>query len=190
MTQLGVRDVATPDRHLERVEHEIGAEMIRDLPADDHAGEHVEDERDVAPAFPCRGVGDVREPQLVGSLRTEVAAHQIRCPRRGRVRDRCEALLAPLHASQAHLGHEPLHGAASDHEALAAQLLVDPPRSVAVVVGVPHPLDLDLEALVADRSRRAGSTLRRVIRPFRELEGPTHHPHRPAVTVRVDEPDR
>jgi hypothetical protein len=62
MNEVAVGEIAPPQRHLERVEHQVGAEMVGELPAHDHARVHVEDERDVQPALPRRHVGDVGEP--------------------------------------------------------------------------------------------------------------------------------
>jgi len=61
------RDATT---HLERVDDEVGPQVVGELPADDHPGVHVEDERDVQPALPRRDVGDVGEPQLFGRSAT------------------------------------------------------------------------------------------------------------------------
>ena len=41
---------AVPHRHLEGVDGEVGAQGLGDLPADHHAGEHVDDEGRVDPA--------------------------------------------------------------------------------------------------------------------------------------------
>ena len=56
--------LAGPDPHLQGVEGEVGAQRLGQLPADDPAGEHVEDERRVDPAGERADVGDVSDPQL------------------------------------------------------------------------------------------------------------------------------
>jgi hypothetical protein len=61
--QLEVRSgLAERERHPERVEHEAGAHVAGDLPADDHPGEHVDDEREERSALPCAQVGEVPDP--------------------------------------------------------------------------------------------------------------------------------
>ena len=51
---------------LQRIEHEAGVRRARHTPADDAAGEDVDDEGDVDEAGPGRDVGEVRDPQPFG----------------------------------------------------------------------------------------------------------------------------
>jgi len=44
MDELTGADLALPERHLERVEDKVGAQVVSELPSDDPAGEHIEDE--------------------------------------------------------------------------------------------------------------------------------------------------
>ncbi len=104
----------------------IGAQVIGELPADDHPAVHVEDERDVQPATPGRRVRDVREPQLVRSLGDELTLDEVRRPGRGLVDDGGPALLSPLHTPDPQVGHESSDRAPRNRIALAAQCLVDP----------------------------------------------------------------
>jgi len=57
----------------------------------------------------CRDVGHVGQPQLVGSLRTEVAFDQVGGQFVGGVPTRRLDLLAPADSRDAHLGHEAGH---------------------------------------------------------------------------------
>jgi hypothetical protein len=54
---------AVVHRHLERVDREVRAQGLRCLPADNHAGEHVDDECDVHPAGMRLDVGEIRKPR-------------------------------------------------------------------------------------------------------------------------------
>jgi hypothetical protein len=72
--------VAGPLRHLQRVDDELGAQMVRDRPADDPAGEHVEHHRRVDSALAGAVLGDVGDPQPVGA-----SATNLRCTRSGNV---------------------------------------------------------------------------------------------------------
>ena len=72
-----VERVARVDRHLERVDGEVAAQRRRDLPADDGPAEHVGDERDVDPARVGLDVGEVRDPEAVGSAGRELAFDQV-----------------------------------------------------------------------------------------------------------------
>ena len=71
---------AGPDRVLEGVEHEFGGHGGGGSPADDPAGEDVDDEGDVDGAGPGRDVGEVGDPQLVRGGRGEVTIDQIGSP--------------------------------------------------------------------------------------------------------------
>jgi hypothetical protein len=71
---------AGAQRHLERVEHERGAHVLCQLPADDAAAERVDDEGEEQHALPAAQVGDVGDPEAIRALDTEVAPHQIRPP--------------------------------------------------------------------------------------------------------------
>jgi hypothetical protein len=158
--QLGL---PAPDSHLQRVQGQVGAKRPRGLPADDEAAERVDDEGHVHEAGPSRHIGEIGNPQLVGSLRGEVTIYQVGWPGGGRIRRGGPASLATADALQAQLAHQPLHRAAGHRDPLAVQL---PPHLAgtidAEVLGV-DPGDLGLEFAVAQRSRRRGSACRLVV---------------------------
>jgi hypothetical protein len=72
--------VAVHERHPQRVEHEVRAHVARELPADDRATECVDDEREEDHALPAAQVGQIGQPQLIGTLGAEVALHEVRAP--------------------------------------------------------------------------------------------------------------
>ena len=84
-----------PRRHVQGVDDEWCRHRPRRLPADDAAGEHVDDEGHVDDARPRRAVGEVRDPQLVGPGGGEVPLDQIGSPGCTRVGVGGEALLCP-----------------------------------------------------------------------------------------------
>lgn len=63
--QIVAGALAGPDARLQRVQRKIGAQRLRDLPAHDPAGEHVDDKRRVDPAGEGPAVGDVSHPLLI-----------------------------------------------------------------------------------------------------------------------------
>jgi hypothetical protein len=71
VTRQSVRGVAPPDRHFDRIEYELGAQMRCDLSTNDRSRADIKTERHIHPAFPRGHVGDVCDPQLVRSLRNE-----------------------------------------------------------------------------------------------------------------------
>lgn len=58
--------LALAEGHAQGVEDEVGAHVGGQLPADDLAGEGVEDEGEVADALPGAQVGEVADPEPVG----------------------------------------------------------------------------------------------------------------------------
>src|SRR3954471_10905500 len=96
---------AGPDRLLERVQGEIGAQRPGGLPADDHPRVDVGDEGDIDEPRPGADVGQVGYPQPVRRAGAEAAIDEI--PRSvGRVsRNRRELRLAAYDAAQPELAH-------------------------------------------------------------------------------------
>jgi hypothetical protein len=69
--------LAGPQAHFQRVEGQVGAQAAGQLPPEDPAGVHVDDEGDVHPAGEGPAVGDVGNPQLIGHGRGERAIDQV-----------------------------------------------------------------------------------------------------------------
>src|SRR5215203_1963055 len=95
--------------HDQGVDAQLGPEVVGHGPADDLARGHVLDRGQIQEALAGRNVGDVRQPDLVRSLRREVAIQQVRSDRQVVAAVRgpgCAA--AALAAGQAHLTHQPL----------------------------------------------------------------------------------
>jgi hypothetical protein len=68
--------LAQPQRHPQRVEHQRGAHVPRQLPAYDHPAEHVDDEREEQQALPAAQMREIGNPKGVRPLRGEVTLHQ------------------------------------------------------------------------------------------------------------------
>lgn len=75
-----VTRLALGEGHPQGVEHQVGAHVGGQLPADDPAAEGVEDEGEVGDALPGAQVGEVADPEPVGLGGAEVALD----PGRGR----------------------------------------------------------------------------------------------------------
>jgi hypothetical protein len=74
---IGVHDggfgsAATPQRHLERVDDELGAQVVRDRPADHTFGPRVEHDREIDPAVVGGVRGDVGDPEPIGPVAVNV----------------------------------------------------------------------------------------------------------------------
>ena len=93
------------------------------MPADDVAPEDVDDEGRVGEAGPGAYVGDVGDPEPVGSRGVEVSLHEVHRPRRRLVWERRANLPATPDASQPQLAHQAFHGATGNLGAFAPQLM-------------------------------------------------------------------
>lgn len=95
-------------------------------PADNLAGVHVEDGGEVEPAFAGRDVGQVGEPDLVGSRRLEVPGQPV-----GRDGIAVTAVRRPgatrqgRQSPQAGAAHQPLHAGSTDPTPMPPQGGVD-----------------------------------------------------------------
>ena len=66
-------------RHVQRVEHEIGLQVRLHRPPHDTSTPDIDDHRQVQEAARRRYVGDVGDPELVAAFHTEVSLNEIRC---------------------------------------------------------------------------------------------------------------
>jgi hypothetical protein len=139
---------AVVQRLLQGIEDEIGMCRPRHPPADDAAGEDVDDEGHVHEALPSRHVGEIRHPQGIRMRRPELPVHLVRRARGGLVSDRGPGLLAADCATQAHPPHQALHRTAGHRDALPAELPPDLAGAVDPEVGRVHSPDLLHEHLV------------------------------------------
>ena len=148
------------DRQLQGVDGEVGAQAVGDLPADDHAGEYVEDERGVHPAGMGLDVGEVRHPEPVGLVRPEAALNEV-----GRT---VLALVeaggdlvgpSPTCSRKPQFTHQALDGAARHADPLSVELGPDLVGPIDLEIVAPDAQDLALELLVPHRPSRWGPLL-------------------------------
>ena len=122
---------ASPERHFDRFDDQLGAEMLGHRPADDAPTVGIEHHREIEEARPRRDIGDVRDPEPIGSGGGELALDEVRrrrhlgaAPRRARPL----AAVAALQPGEPKQARDPLAGAA---DALVAQFGMDARRAVA-----------------------------------------------------------
>ena len=72
--------VSHPERHLERVERQVGGHAVHGPPADDPAREHVGYERSERHPRPRRNIGEVHYPELIRAVSSEAALNVISRP--------------------------------------------------------------------------------------------------------------
>jgi len=138
-------------RHRERVDDELGLEVVAHRPADDLAGVHVHHHAEEQVALERRHVGDVGEPEPVRPLGDELALDQVGSGRRLRVGDgRARLLAAPGDALDAEVAHQPGDPLAPDADLVVlTQLVGDPDRAVGLVRAVIDRDDQLLQLLIA-----------------------------------------
>ena len=141
------------ERLLQGVEGQVAAQRARNPPANDRAGEHVDDEGDVDEPRPGGDVGQVRHPELVRALRPELALHQVWRAHGLEIRLRRHAVgPASDRPTQAAHAHQAFHRAAGHVHALSTQLPPDLLHPVHREVLVPDPADLIPQRLVPLRA--------------------------------------
>lgn len=125
------RRLAAGDRHPERVEGELGFQVVAHRPTDDSAAEDVDDAGEKQPALVCRHVGDVGDPESVGPLGDEPPLDQVRSRGRSAIWDR-RALALPASGDpfDAELAHQP-------RDTLLATRCPNACRSSAWILGAP-----------------------------------------------------
>src|ERR1700733_8557755 len=97
---------------LQRIEDEARMGGAADPPADDPAGEGVDDEGDIDEAGPSRHIGEIRKPEHVRRWGVELSVDMILRARRRLVADRGSHRLAADYPLQTHAPHQPLDRAA------------------------------------------------------------------------------
>src|SRR5690625_2881947 len=135
-------------RLIEGVQHEVGAQVSGYSPADYAPCERVDDESCVNESASGADVRQIRNPQGVRLLGTEVTVHQVQWAISSLVKNRGDLLAAPGHALQASSSHEPLYSAARHELAFPVQFLPHLPRAVTLFASIPHPLDFHAQVSV------------------------------------------
>jgi hypothetical protein len=117
------------ERHVERGQDELRAQMRGHGPADDAAAPRIEHDGEIQEAGPRGDVGDVRDPQPIGPGRGELAIDEVRrrarrlIPHRRTDRPAADSL-------ETHGPHQAGDALAADVEALSGELGLDARRAV------------------------------------------------------------
>ena len=183
-----VARAALPDRHFQRVHHQLGAQMSGHRPAHDFAAPGVQHHGEIEEPVGSGHEGDIGNPQLVRRRCREVAIHQVRRRPGVRVASRgCHATAATAGANQPGCTHQP-------RNALAAMLLPSGPQlgmhtrgAIGLArarVNGPHPLQ---QRGVGNRVRRRRALPPGVEPGFGHAEHACHGRDREAGLVRAHE---
>ena len=133
---------------LQGIQHEVGSGRTRHLPADNAPGKNVNHEGDIDEALPSRDLREIRYPQRIWAIGSELPMHAIQWARRGRVAHRGFDRLTAHDALQTIQSHQPLHRAVGHVDAFAPQLTPDLAGAVDLEIVVPDLLDWLAQALV------------------------------------------
>ena len=160
MVQQFLRATPTPNRHDQRVCHELRGHSGLHRPADDSPRVQVEHRGDVQPAFRRPEVGEVGDPFLVRRVRLELAVQNV-LGQPGALARVLRQSATPRPRPQRLTSHQPFHPMQSAAFAQGEQVMPDPPRPVGPVAcqeALPY---LAAESLVLDaastpRSRQPG----------------------------------
>jgi hypothetical protein len=160
---------APPDRHLQGVDDQLGTDVIGDGPADDASAPRVEHHRHVHLALVGEVLGDVGDPEAVGSRHTELAVDQVIGGNAVGITPCAPVLPALVDAGDARRPHQALDAFAADAHALAqAQLVVDARRPIAASGHLMDGEDLLGQLRVAPPAlTRVGPALAPLIEPRR-----------------------
>jgi len=133
----------------QRIEDEVRAHRTALAPAHDASGIHVDDEGHVLPALPGGDVREVRDPELVRSLGSELPVDLVQRTWRLAVADRGAHDLASHHATQSQPTHQSFDRASRRLRPFPRQLPPDLVGAVDLHVGLPDTLDLRRQDVVA-----------------------------------------
>ena len=135
-------------RLFQGIEHEVRAHGAAHPPAHDAPGVHVDDKGHEQPALPGAHVGEVRHPQLIGTISFELPVDTVERARgRGIWRGGSDAFAAP-DPGQPELAHQPLDRTAGNGYAFSVHLLPDLVCAVDLPVGMPDPLNIGRQILI------------------------------------------
>ena len=169
-----VAGLAPADRHLERVQHQLGAQVIGHRPTNDFPAPGIQNDSQIEETARRRHEGDVGDPELVRLRCHEVAVHQVR--RRPRVlvaacrRHTRPAAARTYQAGRAHSGRSAC-GRAFPRRAHSSACTRGIPWSARAGVDGPHPLQ---KHLVCNSMGRRRALPPRIIARLRHGEHACH----------------
>jgi hypothetical protein len=165
---IGVMDdVGRPalgERHVQRIEDELGPEVRGHRPADDTTPPRIED-GEIQEAGPGRDVGDVGHPEVVRARGGEVAVYEIGRGPCVPIPRRRGGALAAAHTRQAHGAHQPCDPLAADVHTEVRQLSMDAAFAVGPARAVVDRAELCTEGRIGGRACRGGTHGPRVAFP-------------------------
>ena len=192
-TLVGMMDdplgAALPDRHVQRLKHQLGAKMVGHGPPHHLAAEHVEHDGQVQKPRRGRHVGDIGHPDAVWRIGPEHPFHPVRGRATARLRARGARAPAPAHPGQARLAHQPRDAFAAHPASAREQLRVHsrhPVRAMRIAVDAANHR---AQLLVATGPTRPSTTSPRGVPAGGDAQHPAHRGHPMTGLVCAHEPE-
>lgn len=113
-------------RHVERIKDQFGAQMIGHRPTDDAPTKRVENDGKKEKTRPCRHVGDIRYPQLVGAGGAKVPVDQIGSWSRISISNRGRESFSPCGALEVSLTHQSRNAAIAHANTFVPEVSLQP----------------------------------------------------------------
>ncbi len=159
-----VARLAHVQRLFKCIKNEVRGHRRTDARATDATGEHIDHERHVQPALPCRDIGEKRNPKLIRPVSLELPVDPVQRARRARIGSRRAKPLAANCAWQALQPHQPCDRTACHRNAFPVHLLSDLRHTIGQNVGLADALDLGAQNLVAFRARTTSGRISKLHR--------------------------
>jgi hypothetical protein len=179
--------VALLGGHVERVQYQLGAQVVCHCPADNSPTEGVEHDCEVEESGLGRHVGDVSHPQLVGTFRRKIAIYEVWNRMTSTSLNRRRGPFSPTYPAKTGLFHQTSDSIFANGVAFGLKRCVNPRGPVG-----PSRLVVDLPDFLCKHRILAGSPGRRSIPPRvvatgGNLQHTTHSGYRKFGLVRVYE---
>ena len=179
-----------PQRHVQRLEHEFGAQRIGHRPAHDPAVECIDDECEEQESGPGRSVGDIGDPERLGCVGLESTLDEVRCATSRIVSARSARCLALRSPCQAYPSSQSSHALASDMGTGSGELGVNSRRPVGAAVMLMNGADARLEHIIALPASRRFTVSPRVQPDRGDAEHAGHRDDAVTGLIRFDELER
>src|SRR5450631_1237385 len=181
---------ALRDRHVQRRQNQLGAQMRLHRPAHNAARIHIEHHRQIQKSGPRWNVGDVRYPQSIGSIGVELPIDEVNRTLRTRIGLRCDDIAAQRCTAKPGRSHQSCHTLAAHANSVVISELGMYVRRAVDASGAP----MDRLDLPGQRQIRSISFAHRSIQPriestSRYMQQSAHDPDRVGGLVHLHEPE-
>ena len=165
---------AAPQRHVERIKHELATQVRGHRPTDDASAPDVQHDRHEQEASPGEYVSDICDPQLVRCSAREVALDQIGSRPCIAIAPRGATTLTPANADDAVQAHQPCHPVVADAHTQVLEVGMYLGCSVDFARALMQLYDLLPEERVASRSCRRCAFAPRIVPAGGDLQHAAH----------------